>query len=97
MHIVYVGNDEDISLAGAEGLYKQMIIKQIGKVDWSQSIADIEISGQVFWTVSYKQQRELILFYFFFYFGSESPALFGDNSSGITMQNEEGRGQDQKD
>lgn len=96
MHIVYVGNDEDISLAGAEGLYKQMIIKQIGKVDWSQSIADIEISGQVFWTVSYKQQRELILFYFF-YFGSESPALFGDSSSGITMQNEEGRGQDQKD
>ena len=34
-------------------------------MDWSQSIADIEISGQVFWTVSYKQQRELISFYFF--------------------------------
>lgn len=27
MHIVYVENDEDISLAGSEGLYKQMIIK----------------------------------------------------------------------
>lgn len=38
-------------------------------MDWSQSIADIEISGQVFWTVSYKQQRELILFYFFFILG----------------------------
>lgn len=59
MDIVFMGNDKYISLAGSEGLYKQ-IMKQIGKVGWSQIITDIETPAK-YQTVSYEQQRKLIL------------------------------------
>lgn len=44
IYILCMGNDNHISLTGSAGIYKQ-IIKEIGKVDWSQIITDLEILG----------------------------------------------------
>lgn len=48
MHIECMGNDKYISLAGSEGLYKQIIIKQIGKVGRSQTVKDPKYHAKYF-------------------------------------------------